>query len=976
MKKTLLTIGMVLCCSIVVAQTNSFSLSLNLGKGLQLTGPGSKSVQSSIDYYLEGGYGVIPQGMQLPLTWYAPVYNDGATALNGVTVSLMHNTYYGTATTLLSQSQSNIAVGAHDTMVIDGRGFFSAWRPGWYGDSPSYGTTSTANNTGLPTTSAGQNSIQAMLTASGQTFTYAKQNYRVATNSYYQSVPGYMWARDNGVLASGCGGYHVAVDSGGNVVNNGLTHYQNDGYMVLVRYTTGNIIPISGSYPWVLKGIEMIVDPSLTASVLNGVSIEVLLFKAVYTDDSTMTLVPIFTGRNGVPYSQNGSNIANTMSSGYLILNGDNYNAVSFWLPEQPELEPNTSYYIGYRLRSSGNFALAVNSNSYKNSYGQTVQFSNNSNLQDYISHFTPSAYDVLVEDPAYGRFWASAYSDDIPMIRAIVGPRMEVSRRHIYTNCNNNNGGVVIEFFGDTVNCSQGVNIVEGGSCTFNIYPENGYVLTHLYIDGSLVGDEDSTNFEMIPLDNDRYYYSYTFYNVQNDHSISATASLLCYDISILNSTGHSIQVGWNGTSADGFEIEYGPVGFEHGNGTSVTVGSNSHQYTIQGLTSNTAYDIYVRGVGLGWCSVVSANTLASVTVESNDNNMGTVSGGGGYAIGGAAILTATANYGYRFSHWSNGATNNPMTIVVAGDTVFTAYFERDTFTLTATVNDASLGTVSMPNGNVALFNDTLIVVAHPVDHYHVASWWGIDSVSVTKDSAWVKMTGNYNVTCNIAIDIHNVVANSSDVSRGTVTGGGMYEYNSPCILQATAYTGFVFAGWSNGQTANPYAFPVTSDIELTALFVSEGEQTFIVMVNSSDPTMGSATVNGNATATVLSGDTVTLMATANTGYRFLRWNDNNTDNPRTVTVTEDISFTAYFESDGTEGISDVTVNNIKVYAENGRIHVVIDGNTVDEFNVYDIMGRNIARVPISDESPVLPNGVYLVKVGILPSQKVVVVK
>ncbi|MBR5353454.1 MAG: T9SS type A sorting domain-containing protein, partial [Bacteroidales bacterium] len=30
--------------------------------------------------------------------------------------------------------------------------------------------------------------------------------------------------------------------------------------------------------------------------------------------------------------------------------------------------------------------------------------------------------------------------------------------------------------------------------------------------------------------------------------------------------------------------------------------------------------------------------------------------------------------------------------------------------------------------------------------------------------------------------------------------------------------------------------------------------------------------------------------------GYRFLRWNDHNTDNPRTVVVTQDTIFTAFF--------------------------------------------------------------------------------
>lgn len=42
-------------------------------------------------------------------------------------------------------------------------------------------------------------------------------------------------------------------------------------------------------------------------------------------------------------------------------------------------------------------------------------------------------------------------------------------------------------------------------------------------------------------------------------------------------------------------------------------------------------------------------------------------------------AVVEATANTGYRFSHWSNGSTANPDTLKLTGDTVLTAYFEAD---------------------------------------------------------------------------------------------------------------------------------------------------------------------------------------------------------------------------------------------------------------------------------------------------------
>ena len=263
---------------------------------------------------------------------------------------------------------------------------------------------------------------------------------------------------------------------------------------------------------------------------------------------------------------------------------------------------------------------------------------------------------------------------------------------------------------------------------------------------------------------------------------------------------------------------------------------------------------------------------------------------------------ITATANENYHFSHWSNGSTANPDTITLVGDSSVTAYFARNTYTLSANVSDASLGSVSFPNGDTVLYLDTIMVIAHPTAHYHVDHWSGdniIDS-SDNKDTIRVKMTGNGSVNCYFAIDRHTVAVATSDIVRGMVSASGSeFEYGEPCTVEATAYTGYTFKCWSNGVTANPYIFAVLDNVNLTAIFLASGEETFTVTATSADQQMGSATANGFSSATVMSGETVTLVANANEGYHFVRWNDNNTDATRTITVTSDMSFTAYFEAD-----------------------------------------------------------------------------
>ena len=73
--------------------------------------------------------------------------------------------------------------------------------------------------------------------------------------------------------------------------------------------------------------------------------------------------------------------------------------------------------------------------------------------------------------------------------------------------------------------------------------------------------------------------------------------------------------------------------------------------------------------------------------------------------------------------------------------------------------------------------------------------------------------------------------------------------------------------------------------------------------------------------------------------------------------------------------GIEDDSVSlNLKIYTRNGRIFLQ-DANGEDCY-VYDVNGRLVERFSNGSSSRSLPSGVYLVKVGELPSKKVVVIQ
>ena len=63
------------------------------------------------------------------------------------------------------------------------------------------------------------------------------------------------------------------------------------------------------------------------------------------------------------------------------------------------------------------------------------------------------------------------------------------------------------------------------------------------------------------------------------------------------------------------------------------------------------------------------------TLTVVSTDG--GSATGAGEYNEGTEVTLTATASEGYRFTGWSDGSTEESITITLSEDTALTANFE-----------------------------------------------------------------------------------------------------------------------------------------------------------------------------------------------------------------------------------------------------------------------------------------------------------
>ena len=88
--------------------------------------------------------------------------------------------------------------------------------------------------------------------------------------------------------------------------------------------------------------------------------------------------------------------------------------------------------------------------------------------------------------------------------------------------------------------------------------------------------------------------------------------------------------------------------------------------------------------------------------------------------------------------------------------------------------------------------------------------------------------------------------------------------------------------------------------------------ENVYNVVATANDITFGSVAVESDCS-------TATLTATANPCYEFVSWNDGNTDNPRTINLVSDTSFTALFEEIEFNTELSATICQGQVYTDNG---------------------------------------------------------
>ncbi len=188
-------------------------------------------------------------------------------------------------------------------------------------------------------------------------------------------------------------------------------------------------------------------------------------------------------------------------------------------------------------------------------------------------------------------------------------------------------------------------------------------------------------------------------------------------------------------------------------------------------------------------------------------------------------------------------------------------------------------------------------------------------------------KITTNMNetlpITSNIYCEAMDTTLDLYTVTAENCLGGGSYIAGSSALIAALPQVGVLFAGWGDGETANPRTITVNSDTTLVALYQAP--------------------------------DTIVE-------YHHYYFD--------TTYIIDTIYITG-------EGVNTPETINAVIYSRQGWIGV--EGAAGNEVTLYDLEGRMLATkrdeyAPLRFDVPA--SGVYLVKIGPYPARRVMVVK
>ena len=199
------------------------------------------------------------------------------------------------------------------------------------------------------------------------------------------------------------------------------------------------------------------------------------------------------------------------------------------------------------------------------------------------------------------------------------------------------------------------------------------------------------------------------------------------------------------------------------------------------------------------------------SIEVNVNDTIMGTAKVDINSACGNQ--ISATPNFGYHLVQWSDGNTDNPRSLVLTQDTILTAEFAPNKYTITTISSDIQRGTTQ--GDTVVNYLDIVTICANANYGYHFTQW----NDANIENPRQVQVTGDTTYTAIFDKNTYSISLSCNE-EQGRVEGVTSAEYLDTVTISATPNIGYHFVQWNDGNTDTIRTLVLTQDTILTAEF------------------------------------------------------------------------------------------------------------------------------------------------------------
>lgn len=493
------------------------------------------SVAIEANEYFEGFYQMMPKDLQLPVVWNNTFLNNGQLSHNNVTGGVYYYENYGDPATKIAEMHRDSIVPAEKThLVVDPLGWYDAGaltRPstenGWNtANGIGYWQTGYDCRTGeygiLPTSELGvghffsdiRSSLRPNHIGSDDVTTFDTLRYEVNWGAFNDSVDCGVWARDNGAVRE-ASSFILGVNSEGYWTDDpDECGFNRAGYGVYISYVTGDTVPEG----WKILGMELVASTDARYQDPLAKLDAVLFFDR---RDSTGTPVFYYLNTGASTYAVDPENDyidANEIHSRYYENDHPAMKTIRIDFPNQPDLEPLSSYRVGYNLNEDASFAVATNANYYYKN--DTLRYFANTEGMESYGHALglPNRFTLLMEQNDGISFYSN--HDEAPMIRLLVGPGFYVPKVPITFECDDEGVYGTFQNGGEQVLCGTTDSIPVGGaSSTIYIMPvDESYQIETVWINGQPIslGSTDDYTFDTTKTTSGLIYGTLHLNNVQ----------------------------------------------------------------------------------------------------------------------------------------------------------------------------------------------------------------------------------------------------------------------------------------------------------------------------------------------------------------------------------------------------------------------------------------------------------------------------